>query len=54
MQLGIKSAVIKQPSGDNEKLQAYSAMIACPVGSIRLYESDDLVKRALSIFPAEV
>lgn len=51
---GIKSAVIKQPIDEDEKLQAYAAMIACPVGSIRTTLSDSLVKQALDIFPSEI
>ena len=37
---GIKSAVYHQPDNENDKLQAYAAMIACPVGSIRLKNPD--------------
>lgn len=51
---GIKSIVYKQPIDETEKLRAYSAMISCPVGSIRLHNSDPLVKRALNIYPAEI
>lgn len=32
---GVKSAVQKQPESDNEKLSAYAAMIACPVGALK-------------------
>lgn len=51
---GLKSAVIKQPTSEMETIQAYSAMIACPVGSIRTRQADPLVKRALNIFPSEI
>mmetsp|Transcript_20072 Transcript_20072/g.34148 ORF Transcript_20072/g.34148 Transcript_20072/m.34148 type:complete len:406 (+) Transcript_20072:28-1245(+) len=52
--IGIKSAVHTQPSTDDEKLQAYAAMVSCPVGSIRTYSPDPLSKSALDIFPAEI
>eukprot|EP00597_Dinobryon_sp_UTEXLB2267_P004159 CAMPEP_0170061968 /NCGR_PEP_ID=MMETSP0019_2-20121128/3360_1 /TAXON_ID=98059 /ORGANISM="Dinobryon sp., Strain UTEXLB2267" /LENGTH=328 /DNA_ID=CAMNT_0010267977 /DNA_START=43 /DNA_END=1029 /DNA_ORIENTATION=- len=52
---GIKSAVITQPKTTSDKLQAYAAMVACPVGSIRTVVSDPLVKQVLSdVFPAEI
>lgn len=51
---GVKSAVIHQPEDEDELLQAYAAMIACPTGSIRLYKPDQLVKTAMDIFPAEI
>ena len=51
---GVKSAVIKQPSTTEDKLHAYAAMIACPVGSIRTVVADPVVKDALNAFPAEV
>lgn len=51
---GIKSAVIKQPINDDEKLQAYAAMVACPVGSIRVSIPDPLTKQAIDVFPSEV
>jgi len=51
---GIKSAVYHQPDNENDKLQAYAAMIACPVGSIRLKNPDPLVKDAIDAFPAEI
>lgn len=37
-----------------EKLQAYAASLACPVGAIRLKSPDPLMKKVLEIFPAEV
>jgi ferredoxin len=60
---GLMSIVSEQPTDqphdhgqDNEraKLQAYSAMVACPVGAIRLHQPDPLVKKALDAFPAQV
>ncbi len=51
---GIKSAVTKQPTGEEEKISAYLAMIACPTGSIRLKEPDSLVKDALGAFPVDI
>ena len=51
---GIKAAVIKQPSTNEDKLHAYSAMISCPVGAIRTLAADPIVKQALDIFPSEV
>lgn len=52
--IGIKAAIYKQPSNENEKLLAYAAMISCPVGSIRTYQPDALIKTAFDIFPAEI
>ena len=37
-----------------EKMQAYAASLACPVGAIRLKVPDPLMKKVLEIFPAEV
>lgn len=51
---GVKSAVYAQPVNEQQRLQAYAAMIACPVGSIRLYEPDSLTKSALDMFPVEI
>lgn len=52
--VGVKSAVHTQPQNEDEKLSAYAAMIACPVGSIRTYSPDPFVKQALDVFPAEI
>ena len=51
---GIKSAVTQQPLTDDDKLSAYAAMVACPVGSIRTHQPDPLVKDAIDLFPAEI
>lgn len=51
---GLQSVVSHQPESEDEKLKAYSAMIACPVGSIRMVKSDPLVKKAQEIFPLEI
>lgn len=51
---GIKAAVHTQPESDEEKIQAYTAMIACPVGSIRTFTPDPLTKQAAALFPAEI
>ena len=51
---GIKSAVTKQPDGNDEKMLTFAAMVACPVGSIRTRSNDPLMKQAAGIFPAEV
>lgn len=52
---GIKSIVHNQPMTEDEKLLAYSAMVACPVGSIRMRVPDPLAKIvAAEIFPAEI
>jgi glyoxylase-like metal-dependent hydrolase (beta-lactamase superfamily II)/ferredoxin len=51
---GIKAAVYSQPETDEEKIQAYTAMISCPVGSIRTFIPDPLVKQASMLFPAEI
>ena len=37
-----------------DKMQAYAASLACPVGAIRLKVPDPLMKKVLEIFPAEV
>jgi hypothetical protein len=37
-----------------EKMLAYAASLACPVGAIRLKVPDPLMKKVLEIFPAEV
>jgi len=52
--IGIKSAVYAQPEGESQKLQAYAAMVACPVGSIRTHAPDPLIKAAFEAFPAEI
>lgn len=52
---GIKSIVQNQPTNEDQKLLAYSAMVACPVGSIRMRVPDPLAKIvATEIFPAEI
>jgi len=51
---GVKSAVKIQPESDGDKLQAYAAMIACPVGAIRTHAPDSLAKQAFELFPAEI
>lgn len=52
--VGIKAAVTRQPSTDDEKIAAYLAMVTCPSGSIRLKEPDRLVKEAIDMFPLEI
>lgn len=44
----------QQPTTEEEKLRAYAAMVACPVGSIRTYEPDPLAKEAQQLFPAAI
>lgn len=39
---------------ETEKLLAYAAMVACPVGSIRTRLPDPLAKVATELFPAEI
>lgn len=51
---GIKAAVHAQPDTEEDKVQAYTAMIACPVGAIRTFSPDPLVKAAALMFPAEI
>jgi ferredoxin len=51
---GVLSSVKRQPTSEPEKLIAYSAIVACPVGAIRLHEPDDVMKKVISIFPAEI
>lgn len=52
--VGIKSAVTNQPSTEGEKLLAYAAMVACPVGSIRTRTPDALAAEASAAFPSEI
>ena len=51
---GIKSAVIAQPATESDKLLAYAASVACPTGSSRTRLPDPLMKKALTVFPAEI
>jgi len=51
---GVKSAVKVQPETESERLQAYAAMVACPVGSIRTRVNDAVAKKAGDLFPAEI
>jgi len=51
---GLGSVVTTQPKTDEQKIQAYAAMITCPVGAIRLENGDSLVKTALEAFPAAI
>lgn len=51
---GIGAVVSSQPVTEQEKIQAYAAMITCPVGAIRLEAGDELVKVALDAFPAAI
>lgn len=52
---GLRSAVLKQPDDNSpEKLQAFAAMVACPVGSIRTHSPDPMAKEAVDVFPAEI
>jgi ferredoxin len=52
--VGVKAAVGAQPTSNDEKLQAYAAMIACPVGAIRTYKPDPIAKMAHLLFPAQI
>ncbi|KAG5182284.1 4Fe-4S single cluster domain-containing protein [Tribonema minus] len=49
-----QSNVIKQPEGEQERREAYRAMVSCPTGSIRLEQPDALVKDARNDFPFPV
>lgn len=51
---GVFSTVHKQPTSDAEKIDAYGALIACPVGAILTKESDPLMKDAIRSFPKEI
>lgn len=51
---GVKAVVHRQPATDIERIQAMAASVACPVGSIRTYTPEPLVKQALEAFPAEI
>jgi ferredoxin len=48
---GLSAVVYQQPSNDDEKLKALSAMLACPVNAIRTETPEPLVKVAMQIFP---
>ncbi|NKE73401.1 MBL fold metallo-hydrolase [Candidatus Manganitrophus noduliformans] len=49
---GDYSAVARQPEGDAELLQAYQALLACPVGSIGTEQSDKArLQEAMKSFP---
>src|SRR5690349_19662327 len=47
---GVKAAVRVQPQQEDDKLLAYAAMAACPVGAIKSHDSDPLIKAALDVF----
>ena len=49
--VGAKVGVISQPTTPAEKLLAYAAMVACPVGAINVYQPDPLMFEALDLFP---
>jgi ferredoxin len=52
---GLKAGVRAQPSKDSEKQAAGAAIIACPVGAIKLREPHPTITKAvLDIFPAEI
>lgn len=51
---GVFSAVFKQPVSTKEKIDAYGALISCPVGAIHTKESDSLMKDAIRSFPKEI
>lgn len=52
---GLQAVVIKQPEENHpEKLQAFAAMVACPVGAIRTHTPDPIAKDAVDVFPAEI
>jgi ferredoxin len=52
---GLQAGVRAQPSKDSEKQAAGAAVIACPVGAIKLREPDPTITKAvLDIFPAEI
>lgn len=49
---GEYSTVVQQPQGEQEELQAYQALLACPVGSIGTEQSDKIrLKEARASFP---
>jgi ferredoxin len=52
---GLKAGVLAQPFKDSEKQAAGAAIVACPVGAIKLLELDPTITKAvLDIFPAEI
>ena len=52
-EVGDYSAVLRQPETDEQTLQAYQALLACPVGSIGTERSDkDRSRRARQFPPA--
>jgi glyoxylase-like metal-dependent hydrolase (beta-lactamase superfamily II)/ferredoxin len=49
------STVVQQPQTDEQALQAYQALLACPVGSIGTEQSDRrLIQQAKAGFPLQV
>ncbi len=42
---GVGAIVYHQPTSEEEKIQAYSALVTCPTGSIRLHANDPLIKQ---------
>ncbi|MGH7165356.1 MAG: MBL fold metallo-hydrolase [Nitrospiraceae bacterium] len=51
-EVGEYSAVARQPGGDHQLLQAYQALLACPVGSIGTERSDKpRLQAAMTSFP---
>ena len=51
-EIGEYSAVVQQPTGDQQRHQAYQALLACPVGSIGTVNPDQaLMAAARASFP---
>ena len=48
---GVGAIVYHQPVSEEEKVQAYSALVTCPTGSIRLHSNDPLIKQVLTHTP---
>lgn len=47
----VGAIVYHQPVSEEEKIQAYSALVTCPTGSIRLHTNDPLIKQVLTHTP---
>lgn len=50
----IRAYVKEQPQTEEDKLSAYSAMLACPTGSIRTHKYDPVSEKVKDVFPAAI
>lgn len=49
-----QAVVVHQPETEQEKLQAYAAMVSCPMNAIHTRTPDPLEKQAEELFPAAI